>query len=52
MVIFHDARGLNTFIQMIPEFGLQGLAIWNAMYYLPQTFLLINTQYDIETIKQ
>lgn len=47
LVIFHDARGLNTYMQTIPEFGLQGLGIWNVMYELPQTFFLINTQFDI-----
>jgi spore germination protein len=50
LVFFHDARGSSTFLQLIPDFGLQGVSIWNVMYHLPQTFFVINTQYEIISI--
>lgn len=50
IVVFHDARGINTYMQLIPELGLQGLGIWNVMYYNQQANFMVNTQYDIINI--
>jgi Predicted glycosyl hydrolase len=49
-VLFFDARGLDSYVHLAPDYSLQGIAIWNVMYYLSQQFFLINTQYDIETL--
>lgn len=47
-VTFYDSRGFNIYTRLIPQFGLQGIGIWNVMYYLGQIFFLFNTQFDIE----
>jgi spore germination protein len=50
MVWFIDARTIEGFLNLILEFGLSGLALWNIMYYDPRIWLIINTQFQIETI--
>jgi hypothetical protein len=30
--------------------GLQGTGIWNIMYYYAQMWLIINSQYEIESV--
>jgi spore germination protein len=50
LVWFKDARSINETIKLVPEFNLQGIAIWNIMYYLAPMMLLINTQYDIKKV--
>jgi len=47
-VIFYDARGFDSYINLIAEYGLQGLSLWNIMYDLRQTFFQLNIKYDIE----
>ncbi len=50
LVYFHDVRGVDTSLRVVTEHGLMGIGIWNIMYYLAQTFLLINTQYNIDSV--
>ncbi len=49
-VWFKDARSINEIVSLIPEYGLKGISVWNIMYYAPQTWLVLNTQYEIETV--
>lgn len=42
-----DARTISGLAQIISEFGLNGLSLWNIMIYTPQLWLVINTQYEI-----
>lgn len=51
LVYFHDIRGVDSSLEVMKEYGLHGVGIWNVMYYLAQTFLLINTQYNIITLQ-
>lgn len=46
-VYFHDVRAVEAFFYLISKYGFNGMGIWNVMYFLPQTFLFINTQYNI-----
>ncbi len=46
-VYFNDARGIDARVSLIPEYGLNGVTIWNIMNYFAQMFLVINTQYTI-----
>ena len=48
-VWFKDARSINAIVNLIEEYGLEGVAVWNVMYFAPYTWLVINTQYNIET---
>lgn len=50
LVWFKDARSLDNIIKLVPEYGLQGIGIWNIMYYLAPMFLIINSQYEIEKV--
>jgi len=49
-VWFKDARSADAIVGLVTEYGLKGVAVWNIMYYYIPTWLVINSQYDIETI--
>lgn len=46
-VWFSDARSISSLTGFVPEFGIQGVAIWNIMHYFAQMWLVINSQYNI-----
>ena len=50
IVWFIDARSINALLTLVSENKLNGTAIWNIMNYFPQNWLLINSQYEIETL--
>lgn len=50
IVRFWDARSINNFAKLIPEFGLQGISIWNIMNWFPQIWLVIHSQFLIEKV--
>jgi spore germination protein len=50
VVWFIDARSIDAFIKLIPEYGINGAAIWNIMAYFSQMWLVINSQYEIGKI--
>jgi spore germination protein len=47
IVWFIDARTINSILDLIMEYGLQGKAIWNVMIFYSQMWLIINSQYEI-----
>ncbi len=50
VVWFKDARRIDVLLALVPEYGFQGVAIWNIMQYYSQLWLLVNSQYEIETV--
>ncbi len=50
MVWFKDARSINALLSLITEYGFTGIGIWNIMQFFTQMWLIINSQYEIETI--
>jgi spore germination protein len=46
-VWFKDARSIDTITRLVPEYGLQGISIWNNMFFFTQMWLVINNLYDI-----
>jgi spore germination protein len=50
IVWFVDARSVNAIMNLIVEYSLDGLGIWNIMAYYPQLWLVINSQYEIEKL--
>jgi len=50
IVWFDDARSINEKVKFVPEYGLQGIIIWNIMRYFPQMWLVVNNQYEIEKV--
>ncbi|MDF2803900.1 MAG: hypothetical protein K0S61_3803 [Anaerocolumna sp.] len=52
-VYFPDIRAVDYELSKLTSVGVNGVGIWNIMYYLAQTFFLINTQYNIiQVIKE
>jgi spore germination protein len=50
IIWFIDARSINSLMNLVVDSGLQGTGIWNIMYYYAQMWLIINSQYEIESI--
>jgi spore germination protein len=50
IVWFIDARSINAILDLVKEYGFRGSGIWNIMNYYPQMWLIMNSQYEIETI--
>lgn len=50
VVRFRDTRSINEFVNMVAEFGLAGISIWNIMKFYPQLWLVVNALYDIINI--
>lgn len=46
-VYFHDVRAVEAYFNAIARNGFNGMAIWNVMFLIPQTFQYINTQFNI-----
>lgn len=51
LVWFKDARSINFSLQKMEKYGLNQTAVWNIMYYFAQMWVVINSQYEIEKIK-
>ncbi len=49
-VWFKDARSIKAIVDLVIENDLKGISIWNVMYFAPQTWLILNTQYEIENV--
>jgi spore germination protein len=46
-VWFKDARSIDIITRLVPEYGLQGISIWNNMFFFTQMWFVINNLYDI-----
>lgn len=49
-VRFRDARGVDAILSLVPAHDLNGIGIWNCMFFYNQMWLLIISQYEIEKI--
>lgn len=52
IVWFKDARSIDSSLKILKDRGIQGVGIWNIMYYFNQLWLVINTQYKIEKLSR
>lgn len=52
VVWFVDARSMDAILKVIVDRGLIGSGLWNIMTYVPQLWLVINAQYEIESIPE
>lgn len=50
IVWFSDARSIDSAVKFVPEFGIQGIGVWNIMSYFTQMWLVINSQYNINKV--
>jgi len=51
IVWFKDARSIDSSLKILQSYGIEGIGIWNIMYYFSQMWLVINTQYQIVKIE-
>lgn len=51
IVWFRDARSIDASLKILQSYGIEGIGIWNIMYYFSQMWLVINTQYQIRKIE-
>jgi spore germination protein len=42
-----DARSIEAILELVSEYDLGGTGIWSIMVFIPQLWLLINSQYEI-----
>lgn len=42
-----DARSIDAILQLVSEYELAGTGIWSIMVFIPQLWLLINSQFEI-----
>lgn len=49
-VRFRDARGVDAILNLFDAHNLNGIAIWNCMFFYDQLWLLVNSQYEIDKI--
>ena len=47
VVWFEDARSIKAKLDLLTEFDLMGIGIWNVMRYFPQGLQVINSLFDI-----
>jgi cortical fragment-lytic enzyme len=49
-VWFEDAKSIEEKLKLYDEYNFDGVAFWNIMKYFPQSWLVINSLYDIEKV--
>lgn len=50
VVRFRDARGIDDILDLVPTYGVDGVSIWNVMYFFDQMWLVINSKYEIKKV--
>lgn len=46
-VWFENARGIDSSLRLVSEYGLHGAGVWNVMKYFPQLWAVLNSLYRI-----
>ncbi len=50
VVWFDDARSMNAKYRLIPEYNLNGDGIWQLMNFFPQSWLVVNSLFNVEKV--
>lgn len=50
VVWFEDARSVMAKAELVPEYGFQGIGIWNVMRWFPQSYLIYNRRFSINDV--
>lgn len=50
MAWFKDSRVIATVLEYLQKYHIQGVSLWNIMYFITNIWLLINSQYVIEKV--
>lgn len=49
-VWFEDARSVQAMLSLVPEFGLDGIAVWNLMRPFVGMWLVLNSEYIVRRV--
>lgn len=47
IVYFEDANSIKAKLDLVYELGFKGVGFWNIMKYFPQSWLVLNSMFDI-----
>ncbi|WP_192451695.1 LysM peptidoglycan-binding domain-containing protein [Candidatus Galacturonibacter soehngenii] len=50
-VWFINSQTINAILDLVTEYNLKGISVWNITVFNPQLWLMVNSQYEIEKIK-
>ena len=50
VVWFDDARSMEAKYRLIPELGLNGAGVWQIMKFFPQSWLVVNSLFDVNKV--
>ncbi len=50
VVWFIDSRTIQATLDMVSEYNLKGISIWNITVFNPQLWLIVSSQYEIEKV--
>lgn len=50
IVWFRDVRSTAALLDLVAEYNLEGIGIWNTMQYSPSLWLLINSRFNIKKV--
>jgi spore germination protein len=50
IVWFRDVRSIAALLELVVEYGLQGIATWNIMQFATGIWVMINAQFDIKKV--
>ena len=50
VVWFENARSIEAKLNLIAEYGFRGAGYWNVMRWFPQNWLVVNLQFEIQTL--
>jgi spore germination protein len=51
IVWFRDVRSTAALLELVEEYGLEGIGVWNIMQFASGPWLMINARYDIRKIE-
>lgn len=51
IVWFKDARSIDANSDLVPDYDLQGLSIWNVMRFFAQMWFILNTKFKIDKVE-
>jgi spore germination protein len=50
VVWFRDSRNIASLLEFVPEYGLEGVGIWNIMYFATGLWLVVNAYFEIRKV--
>ncbi len=51
IVWFINSKSINTSLELVSQYNLSGISIWNITIFNPELWLIINAQYEIEKVE-